>query len=79
MTRSSPAKETDSRYQAYAEEFGESSWELDAVEPRTLADLVRDGIEGLIDQDTWNEVLIEENEMRSDLERFADEYENREE
>jgi len=74
-----PAKETDSRFFNYARQFGESSWELDAVEPRTLADLVRDGIEGLIDQDTWNEVLIEENEMRSDLERFADEYENREE
>jgi hypothetical protein len=34
-----PAKETDSRYQAYADEYGESSWELDAVEPGTLAGL----------------------------------------
>lgn len=73
-----PAKETDSRYQAYSEEYGESSWELDAVEPRTLADLVREGIEDLIDQDQWNDVKQEEKRMRDELERFADDYENRE-
>ena len=73
-----PAKETDSRYQAYAEEFGESSWELDAVEPRTLADLVREGIDELIDRDQWDDVMETEKAMRADLEKFADEYENRE-
>ncbi len=73
-----PAKETDSRYQAYADKFGESSWELDAVEPRTLADLVREGIEDLIDQDKWDDVMQEEKRMRDELERFAEEYENRE-
>lgn len=71
-----PAKETDSRYQAYAEEFGESSWELDAVEPRTLADLVREGIQDLIDEDQWGTVMEEEKRMRAELQRFADEYEN---
>lgn len=74
-----PAKETDSRYQAYADEFGESSWELDAVEPKTLAALVREGIEGLIDWDTWNEVQEKERRMREELERFADEYGSKEE
>jgi hypothetical protein len=73
-----PAKETDSRYQAYADQFGESSWELDAVEPRTLADLVREGIGDLIDQDQWDAVMEGEKEMRTELERFADEYEERE-
>lgn len=73
-----PAKETDSRYQAYADEFGESSWELDAVEPRTLADLVREGIEDLIDQDQWDQVMEEEKRMRDELQSFADEYESRE-
>jgi hypothetical protein len=69
-----PAKETDSRYAAYAEQFGESSWELDAVEPRTLAELVRNGIEDLIDQDVWNDLLLKESAMRQELERFADNY-----
>lgn len=73
-----PAKETDSRYAAYAEEFGESSWELDAVEPRTLAELVREGITDLIDQEQWDDVMQEEKRMRDGLQRFADDYENRE-
>lgn len=73
-----PAKETDSRYKVYAEEFGESSWELDAVEPRTLASLIRDGINELIDDEQWQKIMAVENEMRHELDRFADEYENRE-
>lgn len=72
-----PAKETDSRYQAYADEFGESSWELDAVEPRTLADLVREGIQELIDEDQWEKIMKVEKAMRHDLQKFADEYEER--
>ena len=69
-----PAKETDSRYQAYADEFGESSWELDAVEPATLADLVRDSVGELIDWDQWNEIADREASMRSELVKFADGY-----
>ncbi len=69
-----PAKETDSRYQSYADEFGESSWELDAVEPRTLADLVRESVGELIDWDKWVEVNAREETMRAELVRFADEY-----
>ena len=69
-----PAKETDSRYQSYADEFGESSWELDAVEPSELANLVRENVEALIDQDVWDEVVAREDEMRAELVKFADEY-----
>lgn len=69
-----PAKETDSRYANYVHEFGHSSWELDAVEPRTLATLVRSGIEELIDQEKWDEVAEHENSMRAELMSFADEY-----
>ena len=69
-----PAKESDSRYQSYADEFGESSWELDAVEPRELADLVRRNVEELIDEDLWNEIVEREASMRADLVEFADDY-----
>lgn len=74
-----PAKETDSRYAVYVEEFGESSWELDAVEPATLASLVEDAVKELIDQDIWDEVEEDEKVMREELEHFADDYENKEE
>jgi hypothetical protein len=73
-----PAKQTDSRFEAYEEKFGESSWELDAVEPRTLADLVREGIEDLIDDEQWNAVASKEAQMRNELNGFADEYELKE-
>ena len=69
-----PAKETDSRFEAYREEFGKSSWELDAVEPKTLAELVREGIEDLIDWDIWKGVQAQETKMREELERFASDY-----
>lgn len=72
-----PAKESDSRYQAYADRFGESSWELDAVEPATLADLVREQVVELIDADVWEEVEKQETGMRKELERYATRYEKR--
>lgn len=73
-----PAKEKDSRYQVYVEEFGASSYELDAVEPATLAQLVEEAVQALDDQDVWGEVEERETAMRAELERFADDYENKE-
>jgi hypothetical protein len=48
-----PAKITDSRAEGYIAEHGESSWELDALEPRVLVALVRDNVEALIDRAEW--------------------------
>lgn len=50
-----PAKTTDSRYEAYIAEFGEESWELDALEPKILADLIEKNIRGLVDKKKWAE------------------------
>jgi len=69
-----PAKETDSRYESYVEKFGASSWELDAVEPATLAELVRDQVESLIDFDLWEEIEKQERTYKDELERLAKNY-----
>jgi hypothetical protein len=74
-----PAKESDSRYQAYADQFGESSWELDAVEPRTLAELVRENVRELIDEVQWDVINLREEEMRDELKGFANAYEEKQE
>jgi hypothetical protein len=66
-----PAKETDSRYQVYLERFGESSWELDAVEPRELVSLVKDQVNSLIDNILMASVKEEEEKMRLQLFGFA--------
>lgn len=48
-----PAKTTDSRFQQYQEQFGESSWELDALKPEFLAELVAGEILERIDGAQW--------------------------
>lgn len=49
-----PAKSTDSRFLEYAAEFGEESWELDALPPDYLNDLLTDQIDGCIDTTEWD-------------------------
>lgn len=48
-----PAKSTDARFRSYYEEFGDESWELDALEPQVIADLIGDEIQGMIESDSW--------------------------
>lgn len=50
-----PAKMTDSRFAGYAAEYGNQSWELDALEPSVLAALIRGAVEDVRDEDQWNE------------------------
>jgi hypothetical protein len=50
-----PAKTTDSRAAAYIAEFGNESWELDALEPKVITDLIRKSIGRLIDKKIWEE------------------------
>jgi len=45
-----PAKLTDSRADGYVAEFGESSWELDALDPTTISNLISTALDSLIDQ-----------------------------
>lgn len=69
-----PAKQTDSRFEMYFAEFGESSWELDAVDPDTLAGLARDAIQNLIDDEQWEIIQARERAHRRDLNSFAAEW-----
>lgn len=50
-----PTKYTDSRAQEYIAEYGEESWELDAMQPAMLQQLIRDTIDEYRDMDLWNE------------------------
>jgi hypothetical protein len=50
-----PAKLTDSRSGAYLELHGDESWELDALEPTVLGQLIRDAVDEIIDADQWDE------------------------
>jgi hypothetical protein len=61
-----PAKTRDPRFQSYQDTYGDESWELDALRPDTLAGIVRDEVESLIDQDAWDKIS-EEEEIERDL------------
>jgi hypothetical protein len=69
-----PAKLTDSRCTGYIAEYGESSWELDALEPAVLADLVRTHVRALIDDEIWGERKAEEGTATEQLEKISTEY-----
>lgn len=69
-----PAKETDARFAGYVVKYGNSSWELDAVEPAQLAALVRDSVELHRDQLLWDISLATEKAMKNELIAFAANY-----
>ena len=62
-----PAKQTDTRYAGYKAEFGEESWELDALSPKVIDGLISDAIESYVDKDKWQATLAEETERRKGL------------
>jgi hypothetical protein len=62
-----PAKTTDSRYESYRVLHGEESWELDALEPHTIVELIRGEIESHIDRDTWDDALQQQDLGRQRL------------
>ena len=64
-----PAKLTDNRAKAYVAEFGSSSWELDALEPQVVADLISDAVMGLRDDEAWNAACVAEATNRAKLEK----------
>jgi hypothetical protein len=66
-----PAKITDSRYEGYVREHGEESWELDALEPRVIEELIRSNIEEIRDPDLWDAAVEREEDGRTRLEGYA--------
>jgi hypothetical protein len=62
-----PAKTTDARCEKYREQYGDDSWELDALEPQVMANLIRDAVQARIDQDYWQEALERQQTGRDQL------------
>jgi hypothetical protein len=58
-----PAKESDSRYESYVEQFGTECWELDALDPTVIANLVRNELETLIDRKLWDAAVEQEERL----------------
>lgn len=66
-----PAKQTDSRASGYIEEYGYNSWELDALEPAVLNDLIQNAIREHLDQDLFDVMEELQEKQRETLEKAA--------
>ena len=67
-----PAKLTDTRADKYVKEYGDSSWELDALEPRVIRDLIRDTVDEFIDHDLMQATKDQEAKYRKVLENVVE-------
>lgn len=67
-----PAKETDSRFAEYVANFGDKSWELDALPPDVLVKLVQSEVGKHLDLTAWEDALDSEAVARKNLKAVAD-------
>lgn len=66
-----PAKITDPRAKWYIQEYGNTSWEVDALEPDVLHSLLREQIESRINMDLFQDILDQEEEDKEELRTFV--------
>lgn len=71
-----PAKITDSRARGYIAEYGDESWELDALDPATLDALITERIEGLRDEDKWADSKGTEDKAKGQLTALVERWED---
>lgn len=69
-----PAKLTDSRCKKYIAEYGHSSWELDALEPSVLEDIIKRAVLEHLDLTLYREMEKKEAETKRKLEKYAREF-----
>jgi len=71
-----PAKSTDSRFQGYMDIHGDESWELDALEPRVLSDLVRAKVGELRDENLYAEKQKQEMNEKDQLHNVSERWDS---
>jgi hypothetical protein len=62
-----PAKSSDSRYNRYAAEHGSDSWEVDALEPDVLAQIIERAFQSVTDVDMMGQIISREKKERKHL------------
>jgi hypothetical protein len=71
-----PAKITDSRSDSYIAEYGDESWELDALEPSVLSALIREHVENVRDDDRWHARVERQEQQRAMVRRVYERWED---
>ncbi len=73
---SDPAKPTDSRSPRYVQQYGENSWELDALEPNDIIKMIHEQVDLLVDQDMYQRKVDQEEDERGDLTWVAENWDD---
>lgn len=71
-----PAKLTDSRGTGYVEEYGDSSWELDALPPDVISALITEAVAEVLDDDEWHDSTEREAERQLVLQGITDRWDD---
>jgi len=69
-----PAKITDSRCGKYVEQYGNNSWELDALEPSVMENIIISSVLDHLDLRLYRENEKKENEIKEKIERYAENF-----
>ena len=67
-----PAKITDSRATKYIQKFGTESWELDALDPQVLADMVERELRSEMLNSAWVETMAREEAVKDRLQELSE-------
>ncbi len=71
-----PAKITDSRAASYMSKYGDESWELDALNPQDMIELIRSAVLEVTDPDIWEVDVQTESNVISKLQEVAKTWED---
>lgn len=71
-----PAKTTDSRGSMYIHQFGSASWELDALDPKTLIELIQKAVTTLRNDKVFKQDRARKERIRESLNTLASEWED---
>lgn len=66
-------KPLSSRAKSYRDKFGDQCWELDALDPRTIRDLIADAVNKVRNEELWSQSLAREAADRDRLDRAIEE------
>ena len=66
-----PAKITDSRSGDYIRRFGQESWELDALDPRVITELIEKNVDDYTDEKKLKRRIVQQTQHRVELSNVA--------
>lgn len=69
-----PAKITDSRADGYIRNHGRESWELDAISPPDMEQIIEDAVLSILDEDKFSDMVKKEKKDKLDLQKLSDHY-----